>query len=239
MNNTELDTEDWYKKYTERTGSNRNDVLKNPEVTFQILGFDVSILAALRSMHLESYEIKILDVGCGSGLSFFNFLRLGFEPSMMYGIDILKDRIDEGCHRFPSINFICDDASSIKFTDNTFDIVFEVGMFIQLTNDELSEKIASEMLRVAKPGAYIMLVDWRYSKPGHCDYKGLSKKRISNLFHVGKKSKICGVYKGALVPPVGRFFSKNLPAAYFIAQSLFPFLVGQVATVLQKNYSDE
>jgi ubiquinone/menaquinone biosynthesis C-methylase UbiE len=235
MINLQEETEEWYKKYEGRTGSERNDGLKNPEVTFQRFAFDASIISALRSMKIKSYSIKILDVGCGSGGSFFNFLRLGFDPHMMYGLDILPNRIDEGRQKFPNINFTCGDASNIKFPDNTFDLVFEVGMFIQLTSDEISEKIAQEMLRVVKPEGYIMLVDWRYSKPGVFDYKGLSKGRIADIFKINKESKLCGVYNGALVPPIGRFLSKKLPSTYFLVQSIFPFFVGQIATVLQKK----
>jgi ubiquinone/menaquinone biosynthesis C-methylase UbiE len=234
MSNLSEETKEWYKKYEQRTGAERNNGLKNSEVTFQRFAFDASIISALRSMKIDSISSNILDVGCGNGGSFFNFLRLGFEPSMMYGIDILPERIDEGRKRFPNINFFCDDARKMNFSDNTFDLVLEVGMFIQVTSDELSQQIASEMLRVAKPSGYILLVDWRYSKPLNSDYKGLSQKRIANLFDLENKSKFRGVYKGALVPPIGRFFSKNMPYAYFFIQSVLPVLVGQTATVLQK-----
>lgn len=107
--------------------------------------------------------------------------------------------------------------------------------FIQLTDDNLSQRIADEMLRVVKPKGYIMLIDWRYSF-GRCEYKALSKKRIHALFKVGTKTKICCYKNGALVPPLGRFLSSYLCSFYFIVQRLFPFLVGQSTTILQKIY---
>jgi ubiquinone/menaquinone biosynthesis C-methylase UbiE len=124
----------------------------------------------------------------------------------------------------------------MEFLDNTFDLVFSSTMFVQITDDILSEKISTEMLRVAKPHGYIILSDWRYSKPGNLHYKALSKKRISQLFCVRSRSEVCGVYKGALLPPLGRFLSsKKMSFAYFGLQLIFPFLVGQVTTVLQKK----
>jgi len=92
-----------------------------------------------------------------------------------------------------------------------------------------------EMLRVAKTNGFIMLVDWKYGKPGNANYKALSQKRIAKLFHVGTRSEVRGVYKGAVVPPLGRFLSHRAPFAYFLTQTLFPFLVGQVTTVLVKE----
>ena len=108
-------------------------------------------------------------------------------------------------------------------------------MFVQITDDTLAENIANEMLRVTKAGRYILLADWRYSMPNDRNHKALSRKRVSRLFHVGPRTNICGIYKGMLIPPVGRLLSKRIPFMYFPVCSLFPFLVGQVATVLQKK----
>lgn len=169
------------------------------------------------------------------GASLVYFLKLGFRPSNLYGIDILEERILEAQKKFPGINFVWGDAANMKvFKDNTFDIVFESTMFVQITDDQLLPKIASEMLRVAKPYGYIILSDWRYSKPGDARYKALSRSRISLLFEVGSRSRIIRVYRGALIPPVGRFLSKKMPFMYFVVSALFPFLVGQVTTVLKK-----
>jgi ubiquinone/menaquinone biosynthesis C-methylase UbiE len=229
-------TREWYEKYYQKQGSYRNDLLRNPEVLFQTLASDASVIAALRSTLLDPAAAQILDVGCGGGGSIINFLRLGFDPSKIWGIDILPERIRIARSRFPNVNFICGDASSMKeLEDNRFDLVFEATMFVQITDDNLSQRIADEMLRVAKTNGFIMLIDWRYGKPGNASYKALSQKRIEKLFHIGTRSEVRGVYKGALVPPVGRFISHRAPFVYFLVQTLFPFLVGQVTTVLVKK----
>lgn len=228
-------TEEWYKDYYEKKGSDRNDLFRNKEVLFQTLAFDVSVIEALRSTKVNPYLAKVLDVGCGAGGSIINFLKLGFNPSKIYGIDILENRISSAQKQFQNINWICADASNMNFSDNEFDIVFESTMFVSLVDENLSKKIANEMIRVIKPGGYIILVDWRYSKPNEHNYKALSKKRVLKLFSVGERTTFCGTFKGALVPPVGRFLSKYFPFLYFLLQFCFPFLVGQVAIVLRKN----
>lgn len=120
------------------------------------------------------------------------------------------------------------------FDDSRFDLVFESTMFVQITDDKLARCIASEMMRVLKPGGFILIADWRYNKAGDRTYKAMSNGRIKRLFHIGSLTRQCGVYPGMLVPPVGRLLSRRLPFAYFMAQFMFPFLVGQVVTVLKK-----
>jgi ubiquinone/menaquinone biosynthesis C-methylase UbiE len=227
-------TREWYKNYYSDKGSHRNDLLRNSEVLFQTIAYDASLVSALRSIKLDSTSALILDVGCGGGGSLLNFLRFGFIPSQLYGIDILEERILEARYKYPNINWISGDAINMRFADNTFDLVFESTMFVQITDDDLAKRIASEMLRVTKCGGYILLIDWRYSKPWEAAYRGLSIRRIKELFTTGSKCQIEGVFRGALVPPLGRFVSKRFPSGYFLLQRLFPFLVGQIAVTLKK-----
>ena len=234
-NGVEQKTAELYKEYYKKKDADRNDLLKNPEVLFQTLAFDRSIISSFASTNIEPETAKVLDVGCGAGGGVINLIRLGFSPSNIYGIDILRDRIAEAKVRFPNINWIYGDASCMKFEDNFFECVMESTIFLQMTDDELSGRIAKEMTRVTKRGGYIILIDWRYSHPFNKTYKGLSKKRLAKLFDVGTKTSVFKIHKGALVPPIGRFISKNIPSVYFVLQSLFPFLVGQVATVLRKR----
>lgn len=233
--NVEQKTDEIYKKYYNKKGKDRNDLLKNPEVLFQSLAFDRSIISSFRDINLDPKAAKILDVGCGSGGSMLNLLKLGFSPSNLYGIDILEDSIAQAKIKFPNINWTHSDASQMRFEDNFFDCVMESTIFLQMTDDELSDKIAKEMIRVTKRGGYILLIDWRYSHPVNKGYKGLSRGRIAGLFNVGSKTSIFRIYRGALIPPIGRFVSKNIPSIYFVLQAVFPFLVGQMATVLRKT----
>jgi ubiquinone/menaquinone biosynthesis C-methylase UbiE len=227
-------TEKWYAHYYAQKGADRNSLL-NPEVLFQVMAYDASVLSALRLIHPHPETDRILDVGCGDGSSLPPFLRLGFDPSNLYGIDILDERIARGKMRFPGVNLECRDASEMNFANDFFDVVFASTMFIQITDDDLSQEIADEMLRVTKPGGHVLLSDWRYSRLGSSHYKAMSQKRISRLFAAGVRTTICGIFRGELVPPVGRFLSKNLPSVYFMVQRVFPFLVGQMTTVLEKT----
>ncbi|MEP6506719.1 MAG: class I SAM-dependent methyltransferase [Gemmatimonadales bacterium] len=224
-----------YSKYYEQHNADRNDLLGNAEVAFQTFAFDRANISALGHMELNRDEARVLDVGCGSGAGLIQFLRLGFRPDQLTGIDISNERIDDARRSLPSVEFKCESADRLSYADGSFDIVFESTMFVLLPTEEMASGIANEMLRVTRPGGYLMLVDWRYSKPGSDVYKAMNKSRIANLFGVGTSTTVVARESGALVPPLGRFLSRRAPSLYFLAQAMLPFAVGQVTTVLRKN----
>ena len=103
-----------------------------------------------------------------------------------------------------------------------------------LTSEDIARRIAREMLRVTKPGGYVMMADWRYAEPNSKDHRAMSSKRIASLFDVGRSTNIVARERGALVPPLGRFLSRRAPSLYFVVQALVPFAVGQISTVMKK-----
>jgi SAM-dependent methyltransferase len=227
--------EDWYREYYATKGAERNSLLHNTEVLFQNLAQEAAMVRALQSVHPDHEAARVLDVGCGTGETLLTFLRLGFGPRNLHGIDFQEERIARAREKCPSIHFVHGDATELEFASESFDVVHEATMFIHSVDEELSRKIAGEMLRVTKPGGHLLLCDWRYSKPGSTAHRALTQKRVAELFEVGRRTSRCGVYAGPLLPPVGRFLSRRLPSAYFMVGRLLPFLVGQVTTVLRRS----
>ena len=231
----EAHTREWYRQYYGKKGAGRNDFRANPGVLFQVLASEASVVRAARAIDHDPRTAAVLDVGCGGGGDLYQLLRLGYLPENITGIDILPDRLQEAGRLYPQVRFLSCDASHMEFADNSFDLVFESTMFATLPDAALSAAIAQEMLRVCKDDGYLLLVDWRTPKPRDRAYRALTKRRLVEMFAVGGKTRLVGVYRGALVPPLGRFLSKWLPAAYFGLATVFPFLVGQVAYLLRKN----
>ena len=102
-------TRQYYEQYYKTTEMDRND-LRRPEVLFQALACDASIIAAVRTLPLIPAKARVLDVGCGSGSSLLNLIRLGFDPSQMSGMDILEERVAQGRQRFPNMDLFQGDA---------------------------------------------------------------------------------------------------------------------------------
>ncbi len=161
-------------------------------------------------------------------------LRCGYRPENITGIDILPDRIEKARSLYPHIRFIVGDAGKMDLPPESYDLIFEFTMFVQITDNTLAKTIADEMLRVLKPGGYVLLIDWRMPKPGDKRYKALTRRRLESLFEIGRTCQIVATQKGALAPPIGRALSKYLPACYFAVASCLPFLVAQAAYLLKK-----
>jgi ubiquinone/menaquinone biosynthesis C-methylase UbiE len=228
-------TRDWYREYYSKKGADRNDLRTNGGVLFQTLAMEASIVRAARAILLDPAEARILDVGCGGAVDLYQIFRLGYRPENLTGIDILPNRLAEARERYPQTRFFRGDASEMEFEDAAFDIVYEGGMFATLVDDDLCAGIAQEMIRVCRPGGYLFLVDWWMPKPFDPNYKALTRQRLRRLFPVGSRSRLVGAFRGALVPPIGRFLSAHASSLYFPMAAVFPFLVGQVAYVLQKD----
>jgi SAM-dependent methyltransferase len=221
------ETSQWYEQYYRARGRDRNDLLSNPEVLYQVLATQAATIEVLRRARLERQSARILDVGCGEGASLALLLQLGFSPNGLSGIDILGERIEHAKIRYPSVSFLQADAARMPFDAGQFDLVMESTMFVQLTDEELSHQIASEMLRVSR--RYLLLIDWRYGKRG---YRAVTPERIHRLF---PGTVIVHERPGALIPPLGRRLSRFCPAFYLPLRSLFPFLAGVRVTLLQKS----
>jgi len=233
-NALQVATRNYYSEYEARKGANRNDLLRNPQVLFQVLAAEASVISALLGIQPDPAVAKILDIGCGNGSSLLPYLRIGFTPHNLHGVDIRAEQVRCAQSKFPSLQLQHADASRLPFPDGAFDIVQESMIFLQMTDDDLSQRIAREMLRVAKRGGHIVLTDWRYSKAGTSEFKALNRNRIARLFHEGSETAVDEVYPGALIPPLGRFLSKNFSSLYFVVRRVFPFLTGQMTTVLRK-----
>ncbi|MFZ1936101.1 MAG: class I SAM-dependent methyltransferase [Thermoguttaceae bacterium] len=228
-------TQQWYQSYYRKKGADRNDLRANRGVLFQTLAWEASIVRACRAIDHDPANASVLDVGCGCGGDVRELTQLHYDPEKIIGIDLLPERIRAAEKLWPRTRFILGDASRLEFADDSFDLVFESTMFATLPDDVLSAAIAREMVRVCRPGGYLMLVDWWTPKPRDPNYKALTRRRLADLFAVGRQTDVLRICRGALVPPLGRSLSTWLPSVYFLVAAVFPFLVGQVTYVLQKR----
>ena len=174
-------------------------------------------------------------MSAGSSSKLINLVTLGFIQDNLFGIDINKNDINFAKKNYPLLNLSCQDATNLDFIDDYFDLTYESTMFVQITNTEISQKIAKEMIRITKKGGFIIIFDWRFQKINSTKFLACDEKRIKKIFSLNKCTKLISIEKGMLIPPVGRFLSKYMSSLYFIISRLFPFLIGHVAYILQKT----
>ncbi|MGH9949085.1 MAG: class I SAM-dependent methyltransferase [Pyrinomonadaceae bacterium] len=102
--------------------------------------------------------MKVLDVACGSGNLAVPAAKRGADVS---GIDIADNLIEAAKHRADAegvtINFEQGDAEVMSYDDNSFDIV--MSMFGAMFTPR-PDVMASELVRVCKPGGMIAMANW-------------------------------------------------------------------------------
>ncbi len=96
-------------------------------------------------------NVRVLDVGCGSGRVLASLLEWGAQPDMLYGVDLLPDRIAEARERFPNLHFRCANAEHLDFPDAFFDLVLLFTVFTSILNKQMACNVAREVTRVLNP----------------------------------------------------------------------------------------
>jgi ubiquinone/menaquinone biosynthesis C-methylase UbiE len=235
MTPQELRQDQWYARYYAASGADRNDLRANRGTHFQTLALELSLMRALSSVDLDFGSSTLLDVGCGSAGGLYQYVRLGFAQRNITGIDIRVAHIAHARTAYPHAHFVHGDACQMQFASGAFDMVSESTMFVALPSDSLRASIASEMLRVCRPGGYVVLIDWRTPWPGNPNYKALTMREVHRLFRLGVAADLIARRRGALVPPLGRAVSNYASPLYFLLSALLPALAGQVVYVIRKR----
>ncbi len=112
-------------------------------------------LDKIKSDGRETSEIKILDVGAGTGRYCVPLAEEGYDVSAIeyvkYNLGILKKKGS-------NVDAYQGDARKLKrFDDNTFDMTFVFGPMYHLYTTEDKLLALQEAKRVTKPGGYILI----------------------------------------------------------------------------------
>jgi SAM-dependent methyltransferase len=103
---------------------------------------------------------RLLEIGCGSGVTSRWMMREGLCASPVTAVDLNPFLLNEARMLTEkegigdAVEFHPGDAENLPFNDGTFDIVFSVTLIEECDAD----KAISEMVRVVKPGGRIAVV---------------------------------------------------------------------------------
>jgi SAM-dependent methyltransferase len=150
-------------------------------------------------------QASIADIGCGNGNWLLEFLQWGAVAANLHGIDLLAGRIAYARERLPGVDLRCGDARNLPWPDRSFDLVTQFTVFSSIPDTRVQAAVASEMLRVLRPGGRILWYDCRYSNPSRAAVGGLNRNDIRKLFPS------CSIqFAGTtLVPPLARAVARR------------------------------
>ena len=93
-------------------------------------------------------DIKILEVGCSTGMQLMALKKMGFKNFV--GFDISKSGLKRAKENLPEATFMEASALDIPFKDNYFDLVFTAGVLIHQHPEKALGKVIDEIYRTTK-----------------------------------------------------------------------------------------
>jgi ubiquinone/menaquinone biosynthesis C-methylase UbiE len=176
---------------------------------------------------------RIADIGCGFGGWLVEFLQWGANPQDLAGIDLMPDRFNVARRRVPEADLHLGSAAELPWSAESFDLVSQFLVFHNLLDPQLRQAVAKEMLRILKPGGYILWFDLRVNNPRNHALRALRASEIRALFPN------CRIDLRAtlLAPPLSRFLAAK---AWPLAEMLhgLPFLRTHYAGLIRKPPCD-
>ncbi len=94
-----------------------------------------------------SRDIKILEVGCNTGMQLNGLQRAGFNN--LFGIELQPFAVAEAKKNTHEISILCASGFDLPFKDKYFDLVCTNGVLIHIAPSDL-HKIMSEMYRSSR-----------------------------------------------------------------------------------------
>lgn len=93
----------------------------------------------------------VLECGCGPGDILEQLAPLHCK---LTGLDLNRRYLDMSAQRVPGATMVDGDVEHLPFPDESFDIVYAVGVLLYVKNDHLAIK---EIARVTKNGGYVVI----------------------------------------------------------------------------------
>ena len=175
-------------------------------------------------------ERTLLEVGCGTGGNLLEFLRMGWRPEHLAGIELLPERHAHARDVLPErVALHLGDACTVPITEAGCDLVYQATVFSSLLDDAVQQQLAAAMWRWVKPGGAVLWHDFIYNNPRNADVRGVTVTQLRALFPDAEMT----VQRVTLAPPLGRIACRVSPALYPVLNSI-PLLRTHVLCLLRK-----
>ncbi len=228
------ETDEVVRRYAARTALIKDDRynMLNPAV-WQGLQERQRVLLQLLALYSTKplVDLRVLEVGCGSGGNLLELLRMGFNPANLVANELLPERSAAARLNLPEATQVLPrDALQMPFELCSFDVVYLSTVFSSLLDADFQMQFASKLWSWVKPGSAVLWYDFIYDNPHNPDVKGVSLARMSKLFPEG----VIHSRRVTLAPPISCRVCKLHPALYTVLNTV-PLLRTHVLCWIEKK----
>ncbi len=171
-----------YKKRKRRFASSDVYSAFNTATLFSIQERQRYTLNALKIFGYSNLTASyILEMGCGGGGVLTDYFAIGASQQNLYGVDLLKYRLNAAHRRLPISHFSNADGQYLPFANHSFDLVLQYTAISSVLDEEIRRNIFSDMLRVLKPNGMILSYDF-WLNPTNKQTLGLRLNEIRASF---------------------------------------------------------
>ena len=162
-------------------------------------------------------DLRLLEVGCGTGGNLLEFLRLGFAPENLSGAELLPERWAQARRMLPeSLVLHNGNALQMALAPASQDVVFVSTVFSSLLEDAFQQGLAESMWRWVRPGGGVLWYDFTVDNPRNPDVRGVPLGRVRQLFPGGTMQ----ARRITLAPPIARAVTRLHPSLYTLLNTV-------------------
>jgi glycosyltransferase involved in cell wall biosynthesis/ubiquinone/menaquinone biosynthesis C-methylase UbiE len=206
-----------YRGYDRQPKEQAKRSLENPGVKKMAEGRWAAIASAIEQAHLR-HEDRVLDVGCGSGSDLARLAALGHVATeSLFGVDLLEDRIANAKRKVPSATLLAASSHDLPFPDDYFSVALASTLFSSVLDDKLARAVASEILRVVRPGGTIICYDVRLPNLTNPNTRAITRRSLRRLF----PQATIRAQAHTLLPPLARRLGPFTTALYSTLENIF------------------
>ena len=205
-------------RYARRGGSADRYSILRPEVWQMLQERQRALLQLMVAQGCTDLpQLRLVEVGCGSGGNLLELLRLGFAPQHLQGLELLPERFAQARRCLPeALSLRLGDAVSAPIEPGSQDLVLQSTVFSSLLDDAFQQQLAAVMWRWLKPGGAVVWYDFTVNNPRNPDVRGVPLSRVRALFAQGSITH----RRVTLAPPLARAVCRVHPVLYPVFNAL-------------------
>ena len=155
--------------------------LSNPVVLHLAQERERVALALLAGQGVDLGPARVLDVGCGAAGEFANYLRWGAPLQGLFGVELMLARA-QAAQRVWGDRVANASGAALPFADASFDVVSQNVVFSSIVDDTLRQQVAQEMLRVLRPGGWLLWYDAARTRNRDPHFRDVPAAELRALF---------------------------------------------------------